>query len=273
MFYKLLKLYLLLWVVYVCASSRIHASNVAVFEKQLAPVFMGNHKTSLSLIIAHPDDEIMFFGPTLQQLDLLLPADIRLNIVCLSTGNAENLGTTRERELRQAVNFLFANSARNMELFQLNYTDGMDVTWNADDISKSVTSLVLSPQGSDREILLSFDGSGVSSHLNHISCHHAVERMLQDNEKVHSAIFLDSHSRNPLLKYSFFIRSLSHIAMEKLSGRTNLGSIRLFNTYPQYLALLATMTNAHQSQMAWFRYGWWFFSSFVFLNDLKIVSK
>ena len=52
----------------------------------------------ICLLIAHPDDEAMFFAPTV--LALTRPeTGNHVKILCLSSGNAEGLGDTRKREL------------------------------------------------------------------------------------------------------------------------------------------------------------------------------
>lgn len=271
-FVKLLKLYLLLWILYVGSSRSIEAWNTETFDDRLAGLFQRSsaNKTSLSLIVAHPDDEVMFFAPTLLQLNLMLPEAVDFNVICLSTGNADSLGQTRERELKESVGHLFANSARNVQLFQFDYTDGKNVTWDAEAVSSTLENEVFLPQHKEENVLLTFDPYGVSSHPNHISCHDAAEMMLQSNGTVTSVIYLDSHSRNFVMKYSSFFWSLLKVLRNKFSSNY-VKEITLISTYPQYLLSLATMTNAHQSQLVWFRYCWWFFSSFVFSNDLKIV--
>lgn len=54
------------------------------------------NKSSILLVTAHPDDECMFFSPTIQALSKV--ATIR--ILCLSTGNDQGLGRVREKELQ-----------------------------------------------------------------------------------------------------------------------------------------------------------------------------
>lgn len=52
----------------------------------------------ICLLIAHPDDEAMFFAPTI--LALTQPdKGNHVKILCLSRGNAEGLGDTRKREM------------------------------------------------------------------------------------------------------------------------------------------------------------------------------
>ena len=52
------------------------------------------------LVIAHPDDEAMFFGPTIQHL-IKLGKDVF--VLCLSEGNFYGDGTRRVVELRQSL--------------------------------------------------------------------------------------------------------------------------------------------------------------------------
>jgi N-acetylglucosaminylphosphatidylinositol deacetylase len=66
------------------------------------------------LVTAHPDDESLFFAPTVISLlshkpngDLdkdALSAEVYL--LCLSTGNADGLGQTRQQEMVRALNVL-----------------------------------------------------------------------------------------------------------------------------------------------------------------------
>jgi len=51
------------------------------------------------LVTAHPDDETIFFSPTLNALQR---AGTRVSILCLSTGNADGLGMMRRREIQAA---------------------------------------------------------------------------------------------------------------------------------------------------------------------------
>lgn len=48
------------------------------------------------IVTAHPDDEVMFFAPTVLALTSL---GVQVHALCLSIGNAENLGGIRQQEL------------------------------------------------------------------------------------------------------------------------------------------------------------------------------
>jgi N-acetylglucosaminylphosphatidylinositol deacetylase len=59
----------------------------------------------ICLLIAHPDDEAMFFAPTV--LALTRPeTGNHVKILCLSTGNADGLGETRKKELIKSAMLL-----------------------------------------------------------------------------------------------------------------------------------------------------------------------
>lgn len=278
---KLAKLALISWILYITFTSRIRAHNASVLKNNLSFLLSSSSSTSISLVIAHPDDEVMFFAPTLLQLDSFLPSSVLFNVICLSKGNADNLGDKREVELQESINFLMANSNRDVQLYQFDYADGMEEIWDVDSLASTVLNDVLLPQGKKENVLLTFDAHGVSGHPNHISCHNAAEALLNDghhHSKVSAAMYLNSHYRNFVLRYSAFAWDLLKLCFTAIFVKTDVNSVAsnnvsLISTYPQYILSLASMGNAHQSQLVWFRYGWWFFSRFVFVNDLEIVFR
>ena len=52
------------------------------------------------IITAHPDDECMFFGPTILHLKM---RNIPVKIICLSSGNYDGLGERRKKEFMNSV--------------------------------------------------------------------------------------------------------------------------------------------------------------------------
>lgn len=59
---------------------------------------------NILLVTAHPDDEAMFFAPTI--LSLTRKTSVNLFHLCLSSGNADGLGETRKVELRNSLDVL-----------------------------------------------------------------------------------------------------------------------------------------------------------------------
>lgn len=56
-------------------------------------------KKNVLLVIAHPDDESMFFSPT---INYLTSRRHNLHILCMSNGNADGMGNIRKDELHWA---------------------------------------------------------------------------------------------------------------------------------------------------------------------------
>ena len=159
-------------------------------------------KKSILFIIAHPDDEIMFFYPTIKSLnniisllnsnkntqfnDLIknssylkstnskdLNIDIDIHLLCLTKGNANNLGEQREEELKQSLSNL---NISNFKIIDSNkFKDSINTKlYNSDDVSQAIDSYIKSSSIKCLENLyafFTFDENGVTKHNNHISCY------------------------------------------------------------------------------------------------------
>lgn len=283
--YKLTKLTLLIWLVYIILSfNKIPDFN----EKNIISNSLFQNKdvlnqiNSLNLIIAHPDDEIMFFSPSLLKLNDLLPGNATFNIFCYSNGDAQGLGSIRSNELHKTVNLLLSDR-KNKNITILDYLDGMSEIW---DIDKMLQDFELFMNDSNnfvednkKNLILTFDQFGVSNHINHRSCYLMSWKYYQKFSDRTVLLTLDSYHNNLLLKYSSFgwqfLKLLFSLYYpfpdgKVLSTNSQKKNITIFSTYPQYVLALATMLNAHKSQMVWFRYLWWIFSRFVFVNDIEV---
>ena len=165
------------------------------------------------LLIAHPDDEAMFFAPSL--LHLTSP-DLgnHLKVLCLSTGNADGLGGTRAKELEKSA--LTLGVRRREDVFIMDdtrFADGMQNTWSPDEIAKvlaqafapppspppaptpaastkhgkkkspsvpPVTAPIAISEGprATIDVLITFDQGGVSNHPNHIALHAGARKFI-----------------------------------------------------------------------------------------------
>jgi len=63
------------------------------------------------LVIAHPDDEAMFFSPMLYNLNQYTNYNVYL--LCMSSGNFAGLGETRKRELEKSCSLFGIKSYEN----------------------------------------------------------------------------------------------------------------------------------------------------------------
>ncbi|OLN82710.1 N-acetylglucosaminyl-phosphatidylinositol de-N-acetylase [Colletotrichum chlorophyti] len=136
----------------------------------------------ICLLIAHPDDEAMFFAPTV--LALTRPeTGNHVKILCLSSGDADGLGETRKKELVKSGMKL--GLRQEQDVFVIDSPDFQDSMTNVWDKAKiaSLLGRAFAPQlarqraaGEEPEanidVLITFDSVGVSSHPNHISLYH-----------------------------------------------------------------------------------------------------
>ena len=171
------------------------------------------------LVVAHPDDESMFFTPTVCELSRQQQS---VHVLCLSNGNYDGLGKTREVELVKAVEVLGISPAHNritcLDVGQ--FQDGPKEVWKSDDISHAVwgeISRILQPgdatSAKDRSdcnvAIITFDERGVSSHPNHIDVCKGIRymasrdrsRKLHHNMNVSVCVWELSSITNPLTKY------------------------------------------------------------------------
>ncbi|SCU89842.1 LAFA_0E21330g1_1 [Lachancea sp. 'fantastica'] len=247
---NLFKLVLLLFIAYLGSSELIQKSNTAAYER----MFMGAKPTSVNLIIAHPDDEVMFFAPTLIQLDALLDQEVPVRVFCMTNGGADGLGAIRVRELQESLQLLMHRKRPNTEI--LDFADGMQENWDLKSTTKHLKSVVTD----SAPTFITFDDHGISNHINHISCYKTVQNL---RDYYPEGLYFRLSSKQWILqKYTAFIPALLH------AHRSTRGII-FVNDFKTYLLSFATMLNAHVSQMVWFRYGWWFLSYYVYANELQ----
>ncbi|KAK7202960.1 putative deacetylase LmbE-like domain-containing protein [Myxozyma melibiosi] len=230
----------------------------------------------IALIIAHPDDEAMFFGPTLNALRQLaldtnggasgLP-DINLRLICLSTGNADNLGDTRTGELRASA-AKFGVPPSNVVIFDdPRVQDQMGVTWPAEAIAE-----LAAPYLADVDVVLTFDPTGVSGHGNHVSLNKYVQEYLVDGEADARREVWTLRTVNVLRKYIAFFDILVTYTYNQFFT-DNARSLVLVSDVHQYAVTRQAMTDAHKSQMRWFRWGWISLSRYMVVNDLQLSVK
>lgn len=184
-------------------------------------------KSSL-LLIAHPDDESMFFSPFLYTNSPF--------ILCLSNGNFGMEGAQREKELENLC------KKRGWKFKIMKYVDNDD--W---DTTSILRDLVDTCRDSNIRTVVTFDRNGVSGHKNHISCYHAVSQLQ------------NLCGDRPILRFRFL--KTANIFEKYLFGfGRDSYSIPLYSIFG-FLNMLS-----HQSQLCWFRYAYCLFSNYMHFN-------
>lgn len=233
--------------------------------------------TTVYFVIGHPDDEVMFFSPSI--IELGKPSyNNTLKLICFSVGDAvdPSFGPIRSNELVRSSTILGIKPENVVVLDQ--FQDGMDIYWNSSAIASTLTSYV---KESDSTII-TFDEKGVSNHPNHISLYDGCKKFIRLNKK---AIMYKLTSLNFVEKYSFTLLTnielfVNHISKLLLSNilKFNINvtffnvkehkSIKIYSDLNMLSVSYAAMAYGHFSQMVWFRYGWLIISRYLTYNDL-----
>merc|ERR1712062_56851 len=97
------------------------------------------------LVIAHPDDEAMFFSPTVNSLthNKNLADKPNIFVLCLTSGDFDGLGKIRKKELEKSVNKIFRIPLTNLNIIDSpDFPDGQNVVWSKEKCSKVITKYV-----------------------------------------------------------------------------------------------------------------------------------
>ncbi|KAG5176982.1 putative deacetylase LmbE-like domain-containing protein [Tribonema minus] len=207
------------------------------------------------LVIAHPDDEAMFFGPTLKALGGASPS-IVVHVLCLSTGNFCGLGKLRHQELLLSCS-RFGISMDNVEVVNdAALQDGKDECWPAEAVARYVGSFV---QRRSIDLLLTFDQHGVSGHPNHIAVCRGVTTLL--------------HTCKARLPPVYVLQSVS-------LARKYIGVLDVLGTWQSRLHRCVSLDPrqiwcamaAHRSQLVWFRRLFMLFSRYTYVNTYVLLQ-
>ena len=120
------------------------------------------------IVTAHPDDECMFFGPTI--CALLKRKYCSVYLLCLSNGNFEQKGNTRKDELWKACKVLKIKDENITIVKATNLADDPHAHWKFETISFQILKMV---ESLDIDGLVTFDREGVSHHPNHCAIYYA----------------------------------------------------------------------------------------------------
>ena len=203
------------------------------------------------LVISHPDDESMFFGPTIQALRR---AGARTHILCLSNGDADGLGAVREKELEIARKFLGVDSSEVVNDSKLK--DGFKEAWPEETIAAHVEASV---RRLDANVVLTFDAKGVSGHPNHVAAYRGVRRWAAAARKISASPETWALvTVNPLRKFLTFGDVFASFALEShvLVAATSAMEVR-------------RAMSLHRSQWVWYRKLFVLFSRYAYVNSLR----
>jgi len=133
------------------------------------------------------------------------------------------------------------------------------------------------PPEASIDVLITFDGTGVSSHPNHRSLYTGAHTYLKTLMSRHSgwecpiALYVLT-TTNIARKYMFIfdipLTIIKALFSKKKTGHFTTPIISVSGVVPLRKAQWA-MYGAHKSQMLWFRWAWIFGSRYMVVNDLR----
>ncbi|CAD8151799.1 unnamed protein product [Paramecium octaurelia] len=199
---------------------------------------------SVLLVTAHPDDEAMFFLPTITYLQ---DNNYEIHLMCLSNGNANKIGKIRESELEKCCQYLKIKKLTIINDGDLQ--DSMTATWPIEKIQKIVQKYI---DENNIKGIITFDKHGISGHLNHIACYKAISTMKRSEDL---KVFV-LETTNIFRKYSsildFFVSSILNDNL-----MLNLNILKAWKSM-----------QIHHSQFVWYRKLFVVFSRYAYINTL-----
>ncbi|KAG9231232.1 putative deacetylase LmbE-like domain-containing protein [Amylocarpus encephaloides] len=244
----------------------------------------------ICLLIAHPDDEAMFFAPTV--LALTEPElGNHVKILCLSSGDADGLGETRKKELVKSGMSLGLMKEDDVFVVESpEFPDSMTTEWHKEKIATLLSSAFapnlakpMKNKSTDAptatiDVLITFDRTGVSNHPNHKSlffgARHFISSLLHNRPGWRSPVDLYTlNSVSVVRKYTSFLDSMATLvgmAFSKRETGDHPGPLMFLSGPKEVRIAQSAMTTAHISQMKWFRWGWIGLSRYMVVNDLKL---
>ncbi|KAJ3812622.1 LmbE-like protein [Lentinula lateritia] len=246
------------------------------------------------LVTAHPDDECLFFAPTIfglangsQLNDASHDGSIEQNnenelfSLCLSVGDADGLGHIRKEEYEKSLDVMGIKDTNRIALDDPYLQDSMEVSWDIDYIAAVVADFVIHH---NITTILTFDQGGVSDHPNHKIIPFGIQRMISaypvyPPPKFYVLITVPFSIKYvgilaPLVaKFDLYAMNMLHSAEDHLSWIRNREETMPFFVagINDYLAALQAMRQ-HWSQLVWFRWLNVMFSRYMWVNEWAEVK-
>ncbi|XP_016845655.1 N-acetylglucosaminyl-phosphatidylinositol de-N-acetylase [Nasonia vitripennis] len=207
----------------------------------------------LLLVTAHPDDEVMFFGPMIYWITQSSASQIYL--LCLTMGGDKQ----RKDELWACAKRLGIPEANITIVMCTELPDDPKVQWPEKVVAESVLQHI---ETYKIDAVVTFDKHGVSRHRNHISLFYAIASLCIEKKVPPYCKLYTLESVNMFRKYT----QLLDLPISMLSA-----SYWYLITYQQRPYIRDAM-KAHVSQYVWFRKLYMMFSRYTLINTLQEVN-
>ncbi len=229
-----------------------------------------NWKGPVLFVTAHPDDECMFFGPSMIN-SVWNAGKENVYLLCLTTGNYYGLGSIRKKELFKAAKELGLNLNNVFVVDDSAFLDGGDQHWDSSKVFNEIENKI--KQFKIRTVV-TFDDYGVSGHINHVAIYVALSTRLCRNYCIPNSVKLYTlESVNMLRKYSSIIDLAYSVIHTYVYLYFNPNGQILFLSGLSDLLKLQKAMRKHGSQLVWFRHLYVLFSRYMMVNNLKLEGR
>ncbi|KAI9597539.1 hypothetical protein BDF19DRAFT_463926 [Syncephalis fuscata] len=228
-------------------------------------------KTRVLFVTAHPDDECMFFSPTI--LALNRQPDVEIHLLCVTKGDHEGLGDQRMRELEKSCAVLGIDIAHVVVLDHPDFQDSPNARWNTALLGRIIEEHITRHQISR---LITFDWRGISGHLNHVALERSVRHMLVTSHRL-SSVNMPTYTlvTIPLLrKYAAMLDIMFSVPIRYVIGASlerEDDKLLFVASIDDYRRGVQAMRE-HSSQFVWFRQLYVIFSRYMYINVLHRVD-
>ncbi|KAL0239136.1 hypothetical protein PCE1_004827 [Barthelona sp. PCE] len=203
---------------------------------------------SILVVFAHPDDESFFWSPTIFNL---IDRGICVDFLCCTSGEytqegpSDELATTRAEELKNTANSF---GVRNVDIIydQSVCPDHPQKVWNRMRVCETIQDTFLRNKNT---AILTFDEFGISGHTNHIACYNSCK-------------FLTEETKVPL----FFVKSVGKLPKFCFFAYIPYLFSRRFEKFRCSHRRAWSAFSNHRSQLLWYRYLFFAFSSYSWHN-------
>ncbi|EHH24566.1 hypothetical protein EGK_08238 [Macaca mulatta] len=210
------------------------------------------------LAIAHPDDEAMFFAPTVLGL-----ARLRhwVYLLCFSAVAffSKSWGQERLAYLLQKCVVWNCTLISIVLLPCRDFPDDPGVQWDTEHVASVLLQHI---EVNGINLVVTFDAGGVSGHSNHIALYAAVRALHSEGKLPKGCSVLTLQSVNVLRKYI----SLLDLPLSRLHTQDV-----LFVLNSKEVAQAKRAMSCHRSQLLWFRRLYILFSRYMRINSLSFL--
>ncbi|KAJ7997090.1 hypothetical protein DPEC_G00225310 [Dallia pectoralis] len=217
-----------------------------------------SRKVRALIITAHPDDECMFFAPAILRL---VELNSSFHLLCLSQGNYYNQGVQRQQELLASCAVLGIPESQVFIHNCKELPDDPNIEWSISVVSSVILKHI---RVHSINLVLTFDGTGVSGHSNHTAIYKTVSYLGSTGEVPDDCSLLSLSTISVLRKYlSFLELPISWLLPSDLCF--------IVESKGYYQAKRAML--CHRTQLIWFRYLYIWFSRYMFVNTFRVIDQ